>query len=62
MFLLRRLARKAKTKLDKEKAYLKIIEDLARFEEQKRLDRIYIKKAVEQLLVNTVSTKSTYKI
>ena len=50
MFLLRRLVRKNKVKLEKEQERQKIIENKARLEEQKRLDRIYIKRVVERLL------------
>ena len=44
MFVLRRLARK----LEKQKARQKIIDDKAEWEEQKRLDRLYLKMAVEK--------------
>ena len=53
MFLLRRITRKNKIKLNQENARRKILEDRARLEEQKRLDRIYIKKAVEHHLAKT---------
>ena len=61
MFLLRRLCRKNKVKLEKEQKRQKIIDNIARLEEQKRLDRIYIKRAVEQLLAkNRELPKSTH--
>ena len=50
MFLLRIFVRKNKVKLEKEQERQKILDNIARLEEQKRLDRIYIKRVVEQLL------------
>ena len=50
MFLLKRIVRKNKVKLEKQRERQKILDNIARFEEQKRLDRIYIKRVVEQLL------------
>ena len=50
MFLLKRLVRKNKVKLEKQQERQKILDNIALLKEQQRLDRIYIKRVVEQLL------------
>ena len=46
-------------KFEKQQERQKILDNIARLEEQKRLDRIYIKRAVEQL---RKIAKSTYQV